>query len=96
MAKFSVNAHRYDPYKNFKFRAKIDGKYVAGITKVSSLSRITEVIEFREGGNPNTIHRIPGRTKFAPVILEEGVTHDPTFESWANNVHNMQEILRPL
>lgn len=90
MAKFSVNTHRFDPYKNFKFKVKIDGRYVAGVTRVSSLSRTTEVIEFREGGNPNTIHRMPGRTKFAPVILEEGVTHDPTFESWANSVHNIQ------
>lgn len=90
MAKFSVNTHRYDPYKNFKFRVKIDGRYVAGITKVSPLMRTTEVIEFREGGNPNTIHKMPGRTRFAPIILEEGVTHDPTFEAWANTVHNMQ------
>lgn len=90
MAKFSVNTHRYDPYKNFKFRIKIDGKYVAGITKVSPLTRATEVLEFREGGNPNMIHKMPGRTRFAPIILEEGVTHDPTFESWANTVHNMQ------
>lgn len=90
MAKFSVNTHRYDPYKNFKFRIKIDGKYVAGITKASPLTRTTEVLEFREGGNPSTIHKMPGRTRFGPVILEEGVTHDPTFESWANMVQNMQ------
>ncbi len=90
MPKFTVNTHRYDPYKNFKFRIKIDGKYVAGITKVSPLTRTTEVLEFREGGNPSAIHKMPGRTIFTPIVLEEGVTHDPTFESWANAVQNMQ------
>jgi phage tail-like protein len=90
MAKFPVNTHRYDPYKNFKFRIKFDNKYVAGLTKISPLTRTTEVIEFREGGNPSSLHKIPGRTRFAPVKLEEGVTHDPSFESWANTIYNMQ------
>ena len=90
MAKFPVNTHRYDPYKNFKFRIKFDNKYVAGLTKISPLTRTTEVIEFREGGNPSSLHKIPGRTRFAPVTLEEGVTHDPSFESWANTIYNMQ------
>ena len=90
MAKFAVNPNRYDPYKNFKFRIKLDGKYVAGITKVSPLTRATEVLEFREGGNANLIHKMAGRTRFMPIVLEEGVTHDLTFESWANAVHNIQ------
>jgi phage tail-like protein len=90
MAKFSVNTHRYDPYKNFKFRIKLDGRYVAGLTKISPLIRTTEVIEFREGGDPSLLHKIPGRTKFAPVTLEEGITHDSTFESWANMIYNVQ------
>ncbi len=88
--KFFVNPSRYDPYKNFKFRIVIDGKTVAGITRVSPLTRSTEVMEFREGGNPSVVHKIPGRTKYEPVILEEGVTHDPTFEDWANQVSSLQ------
>lgn len=90
MAKFTVNANRYDPYKNFKFRIKADGKYVAGVTKVSPLARTTEVIEFREGGNPNMVHKIPGRTRYEAITLERGVTHDTAFEAWANLVHNLQ------
>ena len=38
MAQFTVNAQRFDPYKNFKFRVKWDGKYVAGVSKVGSSS----------------------------------------------------------
>src|SRR5215472_14654278 len=56
MPQFTVNAQRLDPYKNFKFRVKWDGKYVAGISKVSALKRSTEVIEHREGGDPSTSH----------------------------------------
>jgi phage tail-like protein len=88
MAQFSVNAQRFDPYKNFKFRVKWDGRYVAGISKVSSLKRSTEVVEHREGGDPSTSRKSPGRTKFEAITLERGVTHDTEFEKWANKVWN--------
>jgi phage tail-like protein len=88
MAQFSVNAQRFDPYKNFKFRVKWDGRYVAGICKVSAMKRSTEVVEHREGGDPSTSRKSPGRTKFEPITLERGVTHDPEFERWANRVWN--------
>lgn len=86
MAQFSVNPQRFDPYKNFKFRVKWDGRYVAGISKVSALKRTTEVVEHREGGDPSTSRKSPGRSKFDAVTLERGVTHDPEFERWANKV----------
>ena len=88
MAQFSVNAQRFDPYKNFKFRVKWDGRYVAGISKVSALKRSTEVVEHREGGDPSSSRKSPGRTKYEAVTLERGVTHDPEFEKWANKVWN--------
>jgi phage tail-like protein len=86
MAQFSVNAHRFDPYKNFKFRIKWDGRYVAGVSKVGSLKRSTEVVEHREGGDPSTSRKSPGRTKYDAITLERGVTHDLEFEAWANKV----------
>jgi len=88
MAQFSVNTHRYDPYKNFKFRVKWDGRYVAGISKVGALKRTTELVEHREGGDPSTTRKSPGQTKFEAIMLERGVTHDPEFESWAQKVWN--------
>jgi phage tail-like protein len=88
MAQFSVNATRFDPYKNFKFRVKWDGRYVAGISKVSALKRTTEVVEHREGGDPSTSRKSPGRTKYEAITLERGVTHDVEFERWANKVWN--------
>jgi phage tail-like protein len=86
MAEFTVNANRHDPYKNFKFRVKWDGKYVAGISKVSPLIRRTEVILHREGGDPSSSRKSPGRTEFEAITLERGITHDPAFEDWANKV----------
>ena len=88
MAQFSVNARRFDPYKNFKFRVKWDGRFVAGVSKVSALKRSTEVVEHRDGGDPSTSRKSPGRTKYEPVTLERGVTHDTEFEKWANKVWN--------
>jgi phage tail-like protein len=88
MAQFSVNAQRFDPYKNFKFRVKWDGRYVAGISKVGALKRSTELVEHREGGDPSSSRKSPGRTKYEAITLERGVTHDPDFERWANKVWN--------
>jgi phage tail-like protein len=88
MAQFSVNARRLDPYKNFKFRVKWDGKYVAGVSKVGALKRSTEVVEHRNGGDPSTSRKSPGRSKYEPITLERGVTHDTEFEKWANKVWN--------
>ena len=88
MAQFSVNAQRFDPYKNFKFRVKWDGRYVAGVSRVGALSRTTEVVQHREGGDPSTSRKSPGRTNYEPITLERGVTHDPEFERWANKVWN--------
>ena len=89
MAQFTVNPTRFDPYKNFKFRVKWDGRYVAGVSKVSSLKRTTEVVKHRDGGDPSSSRKSPGRTEFEAVTLERGVTHDPEFERWANKVWNL-------
>lgn len=86
MAQFTVNAQRFDPYKNFKFRIKWDGKYVAGVSKMSALKRTTEVVKHREGGDPSTSRKSPGKNEFDAITLERGVTHDTEFEIWANKI----------
>jgi phage tail-like protein len=84
VAEFSVNPNRFDPYRNFKFKVKWDGKYVAGISKVGTLKRVTEVVKHREGGDPSSSRKSPGKTEYDAITLERGVTHDPEFEKWAN------------
>jgi phage tail-like protein len=88
MAQFSVNSQRFDPYKNFKFRVKWDGRYIAGVNKVGALKRTTEVVEFREGGDPSSSRKSPGKTKYEAITLEQGVTHDKEFRMWASKVWN--------
>jgi phage tail-like protein len=93
MGQFSVNAQRLDPYKNFKFRVKWDGRYVAGISKVSTLKRTSEVVKHRSGGDLSTSSKTPGRTEYDAITLERGVTHDTDFETWANKVWNFGSVV---
>lgn len=90
MAKFSVNSERYDPYRNFKFKVKWDGKNVAGLSKCGALKKTTENTDWREGGDPSSSHKLPGKTSYEAITLEAGVTHDTAFEEWANKVNNFQ------
>ena len=84
MSEFNVNPQRFDPYKDFKFRVKWDNRYVAGVSRVSELRRVTEVVTHREGGDPSSSRKSPGRTEYDAITLERGVTHDVEFEQWAN------------
>ena len=82
----SISGTRLDYYKNFKFKVRMDGQVVAGVSKVSVLKRTTEVIEHRAGGDPSTVYKSPGQTKYDPITLERGITKDIKFEEWANKV----------
>ncbi|MGB7976571.1 MAG: phage tail protein, partial [Roseiarcus sp.] len=93
MAEFPVNPTRFDPYKNFKFRLKWDGVYVAGVSKVSALKRTTEVIEFRDGGDASASRKSPGRTEYDAITLERGLTQDRAFEDWANKAWRLGAAL---
>ena len=86
MAEFTVNAQRFDPYKNFKFLVVWDGRTVAGVSKVSAIKRTTEVVKHRSGGDPSTPRKSAGRTEFDGITLERGITHDLEFDQWANKV----------
>jgi phage tail-like protein len=86
---FPANTHRHDPYKNFKFQVLIDGQPVALLNKVSALHKKTEVLEYRSGGDPTRSRKVPGRTEYMPITLEQGLSHDPVFEQWANLVNNI-------
>jgi phage tail-like protein len=90
MPRFTVNADRFDPYLNFKFKVMLDGDYVAGLSKCSALKRTTEVTSWYEGGDQAGPRLIPGKTKYEPITLDAGITFDRTFETWANAVNNYQ------
>jgi phage tail-like protein len=88
MARFTVNPHRFDPYKDFKFQVILDGNTVPDVTRVSGLIRRTETVTYRAGTLPNHFITAPGLTSFDPITLERGITHDTTFEDWAALAYN--------
>ncbi|MBN4077258.1 phage tail protein [Mariprofundus ferrooxydans] len=87
---FPVNAHRHDPYRTFKFQVLIDGQPVAGLKKMGALKKTTEAVDWRTAGDPTHVRKLPGGTKYEAVTLEQGLTHDPVFENWANKVNNYE------
>ena len=87
---FPANAHRFDPYRTFKFQVLIDGQLVAGLKKMGALKRKTETIKWRTAGDPSRERLLPGGTSYEPIVLEQGLTQDPVFETWANLVNNIQ------
>jgi len=86
---FPANAHRHDPYRTFKFQVLIDGQPVAGLKKMTALKKTTEAVDWRTGGDPTHVRKLPGGTKYEAITLEQGLTHDPVFEKWANLVNNI-------
>lgn len=82
---FSVNINRYDPYKTFRFLIYFGTSTaaVAGMSKITSLKRSSDMVEYKEAGNM-IIRKGLGRTKYEPITLERGLTHDSDFEDWAN------------
>lgn len=87
---FPANAHRHDPYRTFKFQVLIDGQSVAGLKKMSALKKSTEAVDWRTGGDPTHVRKLPGGTKYEAITLEQGLTQDPVFENWANLVNNIK------
>jgi len=83
-------AQRFDPYRNFKFKVKINNEVVAGLSKMSALKKSTEGIDWFEAGDNFNPRRLPGKTKYEPVTLEKGMTEDKVFEDWANLVNKFQ------
>ena len=88
---FPNNAHRYDPYRTFKFQVLIGKTVVAGLSKMGAIKRTTEAVKWRSAGDPSFQRVIPGGSSFEAVTLEQGLSHDPVFEEWASAVNNVAE-----
>ncbi len=90
-ARFSVNTHRTDPYRNYKFRVRMEGETVLGINKISALKKTTAVVRWREGNEMASIERkSPGITTYDAITMERGITHDSAFETWANLINSFE------
>jgi phage tail-like protein len=89
VSSFRGNTQRLDPYKNFKFRVKLDGASIPGIVRVSPLGWKADVTEYRDGADPDTVHHLPGRIHYEAITLEREVTQDTAFEQWAGQVRQL-------
>ena len=89
---FSVNTTRFDPDKTFRFLVYFGTVEtpVAGMNKVGAIKRDSDVIDYKEGGNA-MIRKGLGRTKYDPITLERGVTHDPDFKDWADAAQELDQ-----
>jgi phage tail-like protein len=89
---FSVNTDRLDPYKSYRFLVFFGQSTtpVAAVSKVTGLKRSSDVIEYKEGGNPVILKGL-GRTKYEPITLERGVTQDSTFLDWADAAQRLDQ-----
>jgi phage tail-like protein len=88
---FPVNTHRFDPYRTFKFQIVIDGRAVAGLSKMGALKRTTEAVKWRSAGDPSSQRIMPGGSSFEAIHLEQGLSQDTIFEQWANSVNNVRD-----
>jgi phage tail-like protein len=76
-------------FGNYDLRLEIDGATIGGFKHVSGLSAETEVVEFREGGENTVVHKLPGRLKYANIVLRRGFVGDDFLHDW------IQETLHP-
>jgi phage tail-like protein len=81
-------ASSFDPFRKFKFRIKIDGNVVAGLTKCSALTVSVASQDFRSGDMDSFKQKLPGQVSFEHITLEQGMTNNGTFEAWATAMSN--------
>lgn len=87
---FTASVLKYDPYRKFKFLVKWDNTYVAGVSKVSALTKSVEAVDWRTGGDHNSTAKVPGLTKYEPITLERGLCADTRFMDWMKLVNTYQ------
>jgi phage tail-like protein len=95
MAESSKNPQRSDPYLHYRCRVKWDGRYVAGVSKVSGFTRTTPVIRHREDADAATTRRLPGETGYAAITLERGISFDDAFLRWAKQIFDYANSAAP-
>jgi phage tail-like protein len=73
---------RVDPYKNFRFLLEIDGIVQGGFSECNGFGSNVEVIEYREGGEPVTVRKLPGKVSYPDITLKWGVTDSRELYDW--------------
>jgi phage tail-like protein len=77
---------RADPYQGFNFLIEIEGLLVGGFSECTGLTVETEFYDYREGGENGFVHRLPGPTKYPPLVLKHGLTEIDGLWTWHQDV----------
>ena len=73
---------RSDPYEGCNFVIEIEGLLVGGFSECSGLEVETELVDYREGGVNDYIHRFAGGTRAPPLVLRHGITSGDGLWRW--------------
>jgi phage tail-like protein len=73
---------RSDPYQGCNFIIEIEGLLVGGFSECSGLEVETELVDYREGGVNDYIHRFAGGTRSPPLVLRHGITSADGLWRW--------------
>ncbi len=79
---------RVDPYRNFRFLVEIDGIVQAGFSECSGFGSDVEVVEYREGGEPSTVRKLPGKISYPDITLKWGLTDSRELYDWHRTAVN--------
>lgn len=77
-----ATAERIDPYRNFRFKVVLDHIIQAGFSECSGFGSSIEIIEYREGGEPATVRKLPGKASYPDITLKWGVADSTELYDW--------------
>ncbi len=71
-----------DPFRSYNFKLSINGVAEGHFTECSGLNVKIEPITYRDAGNHQVVHHIPGPVDYASITLKFGVTKSKTLFDW--------------
>jgi len=71
-----------DPFSAFNFKIEIGGVTEGHFTEVSGLGAKVTPISYREAGNSQVVHYVPGRVEYSEITLRYGVTRSRELFDW--------------
>jgi phage tail-like protein len=71
-----------DPYRAYNFKVVIQGVTEGHFTECSGLNLRVEPIRYREAGNNQIVHAVPGRVEYGDVTLRYGLTSSRELWDW--------------
>jgi phage tail-like protein len=85
-----AGGQRVDPLTNFRFRVEIAGIQQASFMECTGLGSHIEVVDYREGTDPISVRKIPGKVTYPDIVLKWGVTTSRDLYNWHLAVINGQ------